>query len=149
MLESDSVSLPLRPFIRRDGNGAPFLAGSRCTNCGHVFVGERSVCAKCSARDLMEPCRLAETGKVYVFTIVHRSYPGVATPFVDVIVDLEDGAHIKGTLLGVGPDPAKIAFDLPVRVIFFDAAPVNMPDTPYLSYAFEPLAPARLEHDHE
>ena len=29
---------------------------------------------------------LAETGKLYDFTVVHRSFPGVKTPFVDAIV---------------------------------------------------------------
>ena len=86
----------------------------------------------------MQAVRLAETGKVYVYTVVHRSFPGVETPFVDVIVDLDDGAHLKGTLLNVKPDPDAIAFGLPVKVVYREAKPVNKPDTPYLTYAFEP-----------
>ncbi len=136
-----SETKPLLSFIRRDADG-PYLQGSRCKACGQVYVGERTVCANCAARDQMEPHRLAETGRVYVYTIVHRSFPGVETPFVDVIVDLDDGAHIKGTLTGVEPDPEKIPFDLPVRLVFRETAPVNKPDTPYLTYAFEPLAAA-------
>lgn len=128
---------PIAPFLKRE-NGKPYLAGARCKACGHVYVGERTVCAKCAARNQMEPVRLAETGKVYVYTVVHRSFPGVETPFVDVIVDLDDGAHIKGTLLGVPPDPERIPFDLPVRVVYREATPVNKPGKPYLTYAFEP-----------
>jgi uncharacterized protein len=126
------------PFLKRDG-GTPFLSGSRCRACGHLFVGDRQTCAKCAARDQMDSVKLAETGKVYVYTVVHRSFPGVETPFVDAIVDLDDGAHLKGTLLGVSPDPEKIPFGLPVRVIFREAVPVNKPGKPYLTYAFEPL----------
>ena len=125
------------PFLKRD-NGKPYLAGSKCGECGQVYVGDRTICANCSARGKMQSVHLAETGKVYVFTIVHRSFPGVETPFVDVIVDLDDGAHIKGTLIGVKPDPEAIRFGLPVRVVYRDARPVNKPDTTYLSYAFEP-----------
>lgn len=124
-------------FVKRDENG-PYLAGCRCAACGQVYVGERRICANCTARDQMQPVRLAETGKVWVYTVVHRSFPGVAVPFIDVIVDLDDGAHIKGTLIGVEPDPAAIAFDLPVKVVFREASPVNRPGETFLSYAFTP-----------
>jgi len=96
----------------------------------------------------MSPCRLAESGKVYVHTIVHRSFPGVPTPFIDVIVDLHDGAYLKGTLLGVEPDPGKAFFDLPVKVVFLEEAPVNMPGAPHLTYAFEPVGSSDEDSDH-
>jgi uncharacterized OB-fold protein len=126
------------PHLKREA-GKPFLSGSRCRACGHLFVGDRTTCAKCAARDQMESVKLAGTGKVYVYTVVHRSFPGVETPFVDAIVDLDDGAHLKGTLTGVAPDPEKIPFGLPVRVVFREATPVNKPGKTYLTYAFEPI----------
>lgn len=129
---------PLVPILKRDSDGAPYLAGSRCDACGQIFAGERQVCARCTARGKMKPVRLAETGRVYVHTVVHRSFPGVETPFVDVIVDLDDGAHLKGTLSGVKPDPEAIPFDLPVRVAYREANPVNAPGQPYLTYHFVP-----------
>jgi uncharacterized OB-fold protein len=130
------MSDTILPFVKR-GDGAPYLAGSRCGACGHVFVGARTACARCTARDAMEDVRLAATGRLYDFTIVHRSFPGVATPFVDAIVDLDDGAHLKGTLVGVEPDPAAIAFDMPVRVEFREAVPVGA-TAPYLTFVFVP-----------
>ena len=73
---------------------------------------------------------------------VRRSFQPMSeinvTPFVDVIVDLDDGAHLKGTLLGVEPDVEKIAYDLPVRVVYREVTPVNKPGETYLTYAFEP-----------
>ncbi|MCW1382683.1 OB-fold domain-containing protein [Novosphingobium sp. KCTC 2891] len=128
------MSEPLLPIIHTEGD-KPYLAGCRCTQCGHVYVGPREVCAKCTARGAMEPVHLAETGKVHVWTVVHRSFPGVATPFLDVIVDLDDGAHIKGTLTDIDPD--KVTFDLPVRVVFREAIPAGQ-DKPYLTYLFVP-----------
>lgn len=138
MPDQDFSPAPLVPFICKD-KGHPYLAGSKCGECGHVFVGQRTVCANCTARENMQPVRLAERGKVYVYTIVHRSFPGVETPFIDVIVDLDDGAHIKGTLLGVPADPEFIPYGLPVRIVYHDAVPAGGSNTPYLTYAFEPI----------
>lgn len=124
----------LLPIIHAN-EGHPFVAGSRCTQCGHTYVGPRDVCAKCTARNAMEPVHLSETGKVWAWTVVHRSFPGVVTPFIDVIVDLDDGAHIKGTLVDV--DPAKVGPDMPVRMVFRDVVPAGA-DKPYLTYLFVP-----------
>ena len=57
------------------------------------------------------------------------------TPFVDVIVDLDDGAHIKGTLVDVDPDA--VSADMPVRMVFREAVPAGA-DKPYLTYLFVP-----------
>ena len=138
MSDTTELSPPIVPFLKRDGE-TPYLSGSKCRSCGHVYVGARAVCANCTARNQMDEIRLAETGKVYVFTIIYRSFPGVETPFVDAIIDLDDGAHIKGTLINVEPDPEKIPPDLRVRVVYREAAPVNKPGVPHLTYAFEPI----------
>ena len=92
---------PLVPLIKSSETGKPYLAGSKCKSCGHVFAGERQVCANCTERDEMLPVHLAETGKLYVYTVVHRTFPGVKTPFIDAIADLDDGSHLKGTLLEI------------------------------------------------
>ena len=129
---------PIVPFLKRQEDGTPYLAGSRCDACGQIAVGERRTCARCTARGQMQPVKLAETGKVWAFTVVHRSFPGVETPFVDVIVDMDDGSHLKGTLSGVSPAPDAIAFDLPVRIAYREATPVNTPGKPWLTYHFVP-----------
>lgn len=118
-------------------DGDPYIAGSRCRACGHIAVGERDTCARCTARGQMEAVRVATTGRLYDFTVVYRSFPGVKVPFVDAIVDLDDGAHLKGTLLEVEPDPATIEFDMPVRLVFREAVPAGA-DKPYLTFAFVP-----------
>lgn len=140
MTESAAQVPPIVPFLKTDANG-PYLCGARCEACGRVFVGERTVCAACSARGRMTPVRLAETGRVWVHTLVCRSFPGVATPFIDAIVDLDDGAHLKGTLIGVPPEQDAVPYDLPVKVVFREATPVNRPGETYLTYAFTPLDP--------
>ena len=53
--------------------------------------------------------RLANEGTVRTFTIVHRAAPGVPTPYVSVVVDLDGGGVVKANLLNVEPDPANVA----------------------------------------
>lgn len=135
--ETTDNTPPLVPFINTDGPNA-FLVGARCNNCETVFVGTREVCAKCTGRGTMEEVHLSETGKLYNFTIVHRSFPGTKTPFIDAIVDLDDGAHLKGTLLDVDPVEGNIPFDLPVKIVYREVVPVNAEGKSYLGYFFVP-----------
>lgn len=85
----------------------------------------------------MQPVKLAETGRIYTWSIIYRSFPGIDTPFIDVIVDLDDGAHIKGILKGVDPDPQTDYFDMPVQVDFQEMIPPGA-DERYLVYYFQP-----------
>jgi uncharacterized OB-fold protein len=108
---------PLAPFIRIGADGKPYLEGLKCAACGEVLaVGSRRACPKCAAVGMLEPIRLAERGRLYTFTIVRRSFPGVATPFVAALVDLDGGGTIKGNL--VGSDCDAVRFDMPLRVVF-------------------------------
>ncbi len=130
--------LPAVPYLQFRENGEGSLVGSRCRQCGSITPGTRSVCACCGARDRMESIYLGECGKVYTYTIVHRSFPGVATPFVAVIVDLEGGGSLKGTLLDVAPDPVAIAYDMPVDVVYRDTGQRGTDGRTFVSYYFVP-----------
>jgi uncharacterized OB-fold protein len=134
---ASTESPPIVPHLKRDDKGRPYLQGSRCDACGHVYVGERNVCARCYARNKMTPVQLSEKGKLYAYTIVHRSFPGVDTPFIDVIVDLEDGAHIKGILKEMAPEIDKLEFDMPVKMVYREIVPPGSKEK-YLSYFFVP-----------
>jgi uncharacterized OB-fold protein len=108
---------PLAPFVKIDASGKPYLEGLKCTACGEVLaVGGRRACPKCAAIGALVPIRLAERGRLYTYTVVHRSMPGVATPFVAALVDLDGGGAIKGNLIGLESDA--IRFDMPVQVQF-------------------------------
>ena len=87
----------------------------------------------------MTAVKLPETGKLYSYSIVHRSFPGIEVPYVSAIVDLDDGTAIKGNLINIEPDPDKIEFDMPVEVVFDDALGRKDSDgNSYLSYFFQP-----------
>lgn len=140
---SDTSALP-RPavdYLKVPEDGEPHLAGSRCTNCSAVFLGSRSICSKCATRDAMEPIRLADTGTLYSYAIVHRSFPGVEVPFVSAVVDLDGGGTVKGNLVDIEADPEKIRFGMPVKLVYRDAlGRRDKDDNSYLAYFFAPQA---------
>ena len=148
--EPDSVPLeggglkPVMPYLAFAEDGRPYLAGSRCQGCGQVFLGRREACARCAARGRMEDIELATRGRLYNYTIVYRSLPGVATPFISAIVDLDGGGVVKGNLLEVEPTPETIRFGMPVEMVFRGADTAVASGAGYLSHFF---VPAREEQD--
>ena len=129
---------PVVPFLTIPDEGEPYLSGSKCGKCGEVFLGARKVCAKCGARDAMTDMKLANTGKLYNYTIVHRNFPGVPVPFVSAIVDVDGGGTLKGNLEGVSPVPDAIKFDMPVKIVIKDAGRKDKDGNSYLAYFFQP-----------
>ena len=128
-------------FLKIPEGADPYLEGHRCGNCEATYLGERTVCSKCGARDQMNTVTLPNSGKLYSYSIVYRSFPGIEVPYISAIVDLDDGTAIKGNLIGVEPDPANIEFDMPVDVIFADALGRKDRDgNDYMAYFFQPKA---------
>ncbi|WP_439813726.1 Zn-ribbon domain-containing OB-fold protein [Zavarzinia sp. CC-PAN008] len=129
---------PAVPYLKVPEQGQPFLAGSKCSACGSVYVGERKVCAKCLGRDTLQPIHLGDRGRLYSYTIVHRSFPGVPVPFVAAVIDLEGGGTINGTLTDVTPDPAALPFDMPVRVVIRDTGQKDAEGRAFIAPYFIP-----------
>jgi hypothetical protein len=134
-----SQPLPVVDFLKIPKEGEPYLEGHKCKACGAVFLGARIVCSKCGQRKQLEAVRLSDRGHLHVYSIVHRTFPGIDVPYVSAVVDLEGGGTVKGNLIGVPPDPAKIRMGMPVRVVFKDAlGRKDKQGNSYLSYFFEP-----------
>lgn len=92
-------------------------------------------CRACASRVSPQAYRSPETGKLYTWSVVHRSYPGIAVPFVSAIVDLDGGLSFKGTLKGV--KPASLKAGMPVRLVFDDAGgTVDSEGIPYVGFHF-------------
>ena len=115
------MPLPVVDYLKLPEDGDPYLEGHKCSSCNSIFIGERSVCSSCSSRDTMEAITLGNKGKLYTYSIVFRSFPGIDVPYISAIVDLDDGGTLKGNLIDCDPDPEKIKFDMPVEVVFDDA----------------------------
>lgn len=130
---------PIKPFVKLPTGDKPYLAGLVCKACGEVLLGgaPRLACPKCASRAGFTDTKLADTGSLFVFTTVERSYPGVVTPFISVIVDLDGGGTLKGNLRNVQPD--KVKFGMPVKVVFDDAGRTDKQNNAYISYFFEPM----------
>lgn len=133
--------LPVVDYLKIPDEGEPYLEGHKCQSCGAIFLGERHVCSKCGARNQMKVIELSKHGKLYSYSIVYRSFPGIDVPYVSAVVDLDDGATLKGNLIDVEPDPGKIEFDMPVEVVFGDAlGRKDREGNSYLSYFFKPAS---------
>ena len=65
--------------------------------------------------------KLSDKGKVWVFSVIHQSFPGIKTPYITAIVDLPEGVSVRGLLVDVDPEDLqknpKKAFDLPVEMV--------------------------------
>jgi uncharacterized OB-fold protein len=141
-VEMAGAFVPATPFIKFH-DGSPYIEGQRCGKCGAVYTSVRIACSRCTERGGFTAFRAAQTGRLYSFSIVGRSYPGVSVPFISAVVDLDDAITLKGNLLGVDPDPARINFGMPVRVVF-SAAPgqTSKDGRPFMAYFFEPAVAA-------
>lgn len=131
-------ALPVVPYLKIPDEGEPYLEGQRCKECGAVFLGERPACTRCGARDPFEAVRLSDRGELYVYTIIHRSFPGVDTPFVSAVVDLEGGGSVKGNLVDVEPDPEHVRIGMPVELVYRVAPRKDAEGNEYLAYYFRP-----------
>ncbi|MDC1488318.1 OB-fold domain-containing protein [Gammaproteobacteria bacterium] len=139
MSNKDDNVLLATNYIRQE-NGEYFLSGLKCKGCNSIFLEDRSSCGKCFARDCFVELKLANTGKLYSYSIVHRSFPGVDVPYVSAIVDLDGGGTVKGNLVDVDLDPQNISFDMKVKIIFKDALGRKDKDgNSYISFFFAPI----------
>lgn len=139
---SHARPLPVVPFLKIPDDGDPYLLGCVCSSCDTTFLGERPVCSRCGARGQLEPRRLSNQGTLYSYSIVHRSFPGVAVPYVSAVVDLDGGGCLKGNLIHVQPDPRELSFGMPVEVVYGDAlGRRDSEGRSYLSYFFQPRRP--------
>jgi uncharacterized OB-fold protein len=131
--------LPVVEWLKLPDGGDPYLEGHKCQSCSAVYLGERAVCSKCGARGKIKAEKLANTGTLYVYSIVHRSFPGIEVPYVSAIVDLDGGGTVKGNLINIDPDPEKIKLGMPVEVVYKDAlGRKDREGNSYVSYFFQP-----------
>ena len=132
--------LPAVDYLKIPADGDPYLEGHKCGACSAVFLGERSVCSKCGARDQISATKLANTGSLYAYSIVHRSFPGIETPYVSAVVDLEGGGTVKGNLINIDPDPQKIRMGMPVEVVYQIAPRKDGEGNEYMTFYLRPAS---------
>ena len=131
---------PVVDCIKIPDSGSPYLEGFECKHCHAIYLQSRDTCGNCGTYGQISVKKLQHTGKLYSYSIVHRSFPGVKTPFISAIVDLDGGGTLKGNLIGVDTDPEKISLNMSVEVVFDDAlGRQDKEGHHYLSYFFQPV----------
>ena len=127
---------PAHKAVRVAVDGSAWIEGYRCPDCGAVAMEQTLACRGCGGRSPLESFRAGPSGAVYSWGVVHRSYPGIAVPFISAIVDLEGGLTLKGTLRGIAPEALRVGAE--VRVEFDDAGgALDKDGAPYVGFHFE------------
>ena len=132
-----ALSRPAHAAVRIAEDGTPGIEGYRCAACGATMLDQPLACRSCGDRTPPAPFRAAEAGRVVTWSLVLRSFPGVAVPFVSAIVDLDGGPTLKATIRDVDPDALHVG--MPVALVFDDAGGArDKDDGSYIGFHFVP-----------
>jgi uncharacterized OB-fold protein len=99
-------------------DGEPYLVASACQGCGATYFERRNACARCFGTSF-EQRRMAGTGTVRSYTIVHRAAPHLPVPFVSAIVELDGGGVVKANIRDIEAVPESIELGMPVTMTTF------------------------------
>ena len=111
---------PILPILELQPT--PHRVGSKCPSCGAVYLDlKRLACSKCGGTGPFLQIPLSTKGNVWVFSVIHQSFPGIKTPYITAIVDLPEGVSVKSTLVDVDPEELqknpKMAFGMAVELV--------------------------------
>ena len=129
--------IPIVDYLVID-DGPPHLAAWEAADSGALFFDRRNADAKGGGTEFWRK-KLATTGKLRSFTIVHRTVPGVPAPYVSALVDLDGGGAVKANLTNVSPDPDHVKLGMPVKMTTFVAG-TDDDGTDAIAFAFEPAS---------
>jgi uncharacterized OB-fold protein len=127
--------IPIVDYLALD-DGPPHLVAWESADSGALYFDRRNGDAKSGGTEFKRR-KLATTGKLRSFTIVHRTVPGVPAPYVSALVDLDGGGSVKGNLLNISPDPEHVKLGMPVKMTTFVAG-TDDDGTEAVAFAFEP-----------
>ncbi len=137
--QTETGPRPILPIFKLQPT--PHLVGSKCS-CGAIFLDtKRIACSKCGATGPFQQVDLSTKGKVWVFSVIHQSFPGIKTPYVTAVVDLPEGVSVKSNLIDVDPEdlqknPQK-AFGMPVELVATQVA-TDRQGNPVMAFQFKP-----------
>lgn len=100
------------------------LAGSKCHNCGEVFMGKVYNCANCGGDDI-EDIVFGKEGKLWTYTLIQYQPPGEYkgptdpfVPFIEGLVELPEGIRIVAPVLELKTEDVRI--DMPLELVIYD-----------------------------
>jgi uncharacterized OB-fold protein len=129
--------IPIVDYLALD-DGPPHLVAWESVDSGALYFDRRNADANSGGTEFKRR-KLATTGKLRSFTIVHRTVPGVPAPYVSALVDLDGGGSVKGNLVNIEPDPEHVKLGMPLRMTTFVAG-TDDDGTEAVAFAFEPAS---------
>ena len=94
----------------------------RCGDCNQFIFYPRALCPSCMSDDLAWTS-VSGRGVIHAFAIPHR-HPnpafGSTAPFVVALIELEEGARMMSTLVGVDPTPEAVKVGMAVEIVYDD-----------------------------
>lgn len=93
------------------------LEAGQCTGCGQVHFPPRQVCKKCFGREF-ETVTMPTRGKVLTYTVVDipPAEFDLMKPYVNAIVELENGVRLTCMVCEAPPDKVEIGTE--VEIVF-------------------------------
>lgn len=129
--------VPIVDYLVLDDGDGPYLLAYESVESGALYFDRRNADAK-SGKPGFTRRRLAGEGTVRTFTIVHRAAPGVPTPYVSAVVDLDGGGAVKANIVNTPPDPEHVRLGMRVRLTTFVAG-TDDEGTEAVAFGFEPV----------
>lgn len=107
---------PAAPPMLRSEKWKFGLVGSRCTACGTAQLPPQRVCARCRARDQMEPVSFVDrSAKIATFAVDRLAY-SLNPPTVTVVIDFDGGGRFFCEMTDC--DPERVAIGDEVEMTF-------------------------------
>jgi len=131
--------IPIVDYLVLD-DGPPHLVANESVETGALYFDRRNADAT-SGKPGFRRRRLADTGMVRTFTIVYRAAPGVPTPYVSAVIDVDGGGVVKANLVNVEPDPENVRAGLRVSLTTYVAG-TDDEGTEAVAFAYEPIKEA-------
>ena len=122
--------------VREGLFSADHLLGARCDACARHHFPVSSRCPYCGS-DTVSEAELSGHGTLWAWTAVTAAPPGYPgpVPFGFGVVELPEGVRVVTRL--TEPDPAKLAFGMPVHLVVDELLTDDDGNT-VVSYAFAP-----------
>lgn len=109
------------------GGAAGRLCIAACDACDLRIHPPQSICPRCLSRRVATR-EASGAGTIYSFTVNHQPWlPGLATPYVLAIIDLDDQPGVRLTAEIVDCDAADVAIGRKVMVGFEPHEDVHIP----------------------
>ena len=131
-----STRVPIVDHLVID-DGEPYLVAHEAEATGTLSLTRRNA-DPVSGTPGFRRRRLATTGTVRAFTVVHRDAPGIDVPYASVVVALDGGGVVRARLVNTSRHPRNVAAVQRVQLTTFVAG-VDEQGTEAIAYAFEPL----------